>query len=101
MKTSLDEIFKSYEHGVCHRGLHDLIRPENSKSSFERAIELGFPFECDINLTKDHRFVVNHDGDLLRVTGKEGNIKDLTVEEIQNNYRLFDGSSLITLEELI
>lgn len=101
MKTSLEEIFNSYEHGVCHRGLHDLKRPENSKASFEFAIEKGFPFECDINLTKDKRFVVNHDGDLLRVTGKEGNIKDLTVEEIQSNYTLFDGSCLITLEELI
>lgn len=101
MKTSLDEIFNSYEHGVCHRGLHDLTRPENSRASFEYAIKLGFPFECDINLTKDRRFVVNHDGDLLRVTGKEGNIKDLTVEEIQRDYKLFDGSPLISLEELI
>ena len=101
MKTPIDDIFKTFEHGVCHRGLHDLTIPENSRASFEYAIEKGFPFECDINLTKDKRFVVNHDGDLLRVTGKEGNIKDLSVEEIKANYTLFDGSSLITLEELL
>lgn len=101
MKTPIDTIFASWANGVCHRGLHDLARPENSKSAFEFAIEKGFPFECDINLTKDHRFIVNHDGDLKRVTGKEGNVRDLTVEEIQRDYRLFDGSYLISLEELI
>ncbi len=101
MKASIKEIFASWSNGVCHRGLHDLTRPENSKAAFENAIEHGLPFECDINLTRDHRFIVNHDGTLLRVTGKEGNIRDLTVEEIQRDYKLFDGTCLITLEELI
>ncbi len=101
MKTPINQIFASWTNGVCHRGLHDLERPENSKAAFENAIEHDLPFECDINLTKDHRFIVNHDGTLLRVTGKEGNIRDLTVEEIQRDYKLFDGSYLITLEELM
>jgi len=101
MKTPIEEIFKTWPNGVCHRGLHDLTRPENSRAAFEHAIECGLPFECDINLTKDHRFIVNHDGDLKRVADKEGNISDLTVEEIQRDYKLFDGSCLITLEELI
>lgn len=100
-KANLDQIFASFENGVAHRGLHDDIRPENSKAAFAHAIEKGLPFETDVHLTADHRLVINHDHELLRVTGKDGTIEKLTLKEIKDNYRLHDGSELMEMGELL
>ena len=100
-KTNINEIFSSFSHGVAHRGLHDEMRPENSRSAFENAIENNLPFETDVHLTMDHRLVVNHDHELTRVTGKDGLIEKLTLNEIKNGYRLKDGSQLLEMGELL
>lgn len=100
MKANLSLIFDSFKNGVAHRGLHDENHPENSKAAFLNAIEHNLPFETDIHLTVDHKLVVNHDHELLRVTGKDGTIEKLTLKEIKENYRLKDGSTLLTVEEL-
>lgn len=86
--------------GVAHRGLHDLARPENSRAAFEHAIEANIPFEFDVHLCKDGHIVVCHDSSLLRMTGKEGIIEEMTLVEIQAHH-YFDGSSPITLPELL
>ena len=101
MKPEIKSIFASWPKGVCHRGYHDLTRPENSRAAFLHAIENGLPFECDVHLTKDGEVVVCHDSDLGRVTGKAGIIEELTYREIEEGYHLFDGSSLISLKELL
>ena len=92
MNPKLTAKISSLTRGVCHRGLHDLYRPENSLGAFANAIEQGLPFECDVHLTKDHRLIVCHDSNLLRMCGKEGIIEELTLEQIQKDYPLFDGS---------
>ena len=71
----------------AHRGLHDAQKPENSMAAFRAALEKGYGIELDIHLLKDGNLAVIHDTSLLRTTGKEGKITDLTTEELAN-YRL-------------
>ena len=69
----------------AHRGYHDKPAvPENSIPAFRRAIEHGWGAELDVHLLKDGTLAVFHDSDLMRCTGEEGIIEDLTLEELQN-----------------
>ena len=43
------------------------IAPENSLAAFAAACEAGYGIELDVQLTRDGKVVVVHDGDLLRV----------------------------------
>ncbi len=67
----------------AHRGLHDAQKPENSMAAFRAALDAGCGIELDIHLLKDGNLAVIHDSSLLRVTGKEGNVEDLTTEQLQ------------------
>ena len=73
----------------AHRGLFDNGAgiPENTLIAFKRAIGHGFGAELDVHLMKDGNLAVIHDSDLRRMTGKEGVIEDLTLEDLEN-YRL-------------
>lgn len=86
--------------GVAHRGLHNDKFTENGMNAFKNAIDHGVAFEYDIHLTKDKQLVVCHDENLVRTTGKEGIIEDLTLKEIKENYRLLDGGEIPTLQEV-
>jgi len=68
---------------IAHRGLHDLNRKcwENTLSAFDAAASVGFAIECDVHLSADGKAVVFHDGTLDRVTGRQGNIDELTAEQ--------------------
>jgi len=56
--------------GFAHRGLHyGAGFPENSLIAFAAALEFGCGIECDLRLTADHRVVVFHDADALRICG--------------------------------
>lgn len=66
----------------AHRGLHDEEKPENSMAAFRAALENGYGIEFDIHLIRDGNLAVIHDSSLLRTTGKEGKITDLTTEEL-------------------
>ncbi len=68
----------------AHRGLHKEGIPENSMAAFRAALEKGYGIELDIHLLKDGNLAVIHDHPLLRTTGAEGNIEDLTTEDLQN-----------------
>lgn len=87
--------------GICHRGLHNDIYPENSLGAFNNAIIHNLAFELDIHLTLDGYLVVCHDSNLLRTIGKDGLIEELTLRKIKEEYQLFDGSEIPTLEEVI
>lgn len=73
----------------AHRGLHSKEKgiPENSLAAFRAAVDRGYGAELDVHLLKDGGLAVIHDSTLKRVTGAEGRIEDLTVEELKN-YRL-------------
>jgi glycerophosphoryl diester phosphodiesterase len=87
--------------GIAHRGLHDLEHTENSLLAFQRAIDYDFAFELDIHLTKDGQLIVCHDSDLIRTTGKEGVIEDLTFNEVKNGYKLLDGETVPSFQEVL
>ena len=76
------ELLKKYRY--AHRGFHDKpVIPENSLPAFRRAIEHGFGAELDVHLLKDGTLAVFHDSDLRRCTGTDGQIEDLTLEELK------------------
>ena len=87
--------------GVAHRGLHNEKYTENGINAFKWAIENNVAFELDVHLTKDKKIVVCHDDNLIRTTGKDGIIEELTLSEIKSNYQLFDGSQIPTLSEVL
>lgn len=98
---ALSKINPIFLQGIAHRGLHNENFTENGLKAFENAINHGVAFEFDIHLTKDNELVICHDENLVRTTGKEGIIEDLTLEEIKQNYRLLDGGEIPTLQEVI
>lgn len=69
---------------IAHRGLHDAAHGviENSRSAFEAAINRGFAIECDLQLTEDGEAVVFHDGDMARLTGQAGRVRETPAAEI-------------------
>lgn len=71
----------------AHRGLHGAGVPENSLEAFRLAKEAGYGVELDVHLLKDGNLAVFHDATLVRMTGAEGRIVDLTTDELKN-YRL-------------
>ena len=74
----------------AHRGLHDNAAgvPENSLPAFELAARHGFGSELDVHLTSDGRLVVVHDSDLSRLTGEQGIVEDMTLEELLERHLL-------------
>lgn len=66
----------------AHRGLHGNGLPENSMEAFRRAREAGYGIELDVHLLADGNLAVIHDSLLLRTTGMEGRIEDLTTDRL-------------------
>jgi glycerophosphoryl diester phosphodiesterase len=69
---------------IAHRGYHDLNRSrwENTLSAFDAAVEKDFAIECDVHLSADGVPVVFHDGELKRLTGREGRVYEKTAAEL-------------------
>jgi glycerophosphoryl diester phosphodiesterase len=63
---------------IAHRGLHDAAAGviENSLGAARAVIRGGYAIECDVQLSRDGEALVFHDDDLLRLTGKEGRLRD-------------------------
>lgn len=90
---------------IAHRGF-SAIAPENSDQAFIEAGKAGFyAAECDIQLSKDNVWVVNHNTSIDAMTDGKGKIRDLTYGEISehfidngNNWKKYAKQKLITLE---
>ncbi|MCG8490598.1 MAG: hypothetical protein MI743_03205 [Sneathiellales bacterium] len=69
---------------IAHRGLHapDVGAAENSLSAFEKALSKGLAIEFDVHLSSDKVPVIFHDDTLLRMTGDERKIADVSAEEL-------------------
>lgn len=80
----------------AHRGLHDDTVPENSLTAIKLAKEGGYGVELDVQMTKDGQLVVFHDGNLKRMCGHDGFIKDFTYEELLS-FSLKDTDEIIPL----
>ncbi len=79
-----------------HRGLYGDGAPENSLEAFRRAKTAGYGVELDVHLLTDGNLAVIHDSQLLRMTGVDGKIEDLTAEQL-SGYCLADTSETIPL----
>lgn len=51
-------------------------------TAFSRAVEAGFPIECDLQYAADAVPVVFHDGTLRRVCGIDGDVRKRTAAEL-------------------
>ena len=80
-KPEYEDLLKYH---YAHRGLHnnDSDAPENSLSAFRKAVENGYGIELDVQLTKDDKLVVFHDGTLSRVCGIDKKLCDYTYDEL-------------------
>ena len=68
---------------IAHRGNHVKV-PENTLESVKAAIKSGADYvEIDLRTTKDGYLVIHHDATVDRMTNGTGNVKDLTLAEIQ------------------
>ena len=93
---------------TAHRGVHALA-PENSLPSFEEAVNNGYySAECDIQLTKDNKWVVIHNAEVDGRFCQYGKIKDLTLEELKTfsycwgaNLWKYKDTRIPTLEEYL
>ncbi|WP_341225427.1 glycerophosphodiester phosphodiesterase family protein [uncultured Arcticibacterium sp.] len=70
--------------GICaHRGANK-THPENTLAAFKEAIRLGaHMIEFDVQLSKDNRLVIMHDGTVDRTTNGTGKVSRLTFDEIR------------------
>ena len=97
---------RNYVFVAMHRGDWRNF-PENSKGAILSSIRLGADIvELDVQMTKDGRFILNHDNTLNRTTTGKGKVSDLTLEEIkQFKMRDKDGKQtdydVLTLEEAL
>ena len=84
----------------AHRGLHDgnVAVPENSMKAFCMAVENGYGMELDVQLTKDGRLVVHHDGSLRRVCGVDALIRETDYADLP---LLPDGSRIPLFSEVL
>ena len=93
---------------VAHRGF-SAVAPENSDMAFIKAGEAEFfASECDIQLSKDNVWVVNHNDSIDHMTDGTGKISEMTYKEISqhfidngNNWEQYPKQKLITLEDYL
>lgn len=68
----------------AHRGLHGNGVPENSMKAFRLAVDQGYGAELDVHLLADGDLAVIHDSKLIRTTGCEGRVEDLTADQLKD-----------------
>ncbi len=93
---------------TAHRGVHALA-PENSLPSFIEAVNNRYySAECDIQLTKDNKWVVIHNAEVDGRFCQYGKIEDLTLQELKTfsynwgaNLWKYKDSRIPTLEEYL
>lgn len=77
------------------------IIPENSMEAFRKAVRRGFGSEMDVHLTADGKLVVFHDENILRMTGVDRLIEEMTWDEISQVRLLGTGYGIPRLEEVL
>jgi glycerophosphoryl diester phosphodiesterase len=92
---------------IAHRGESDLA-PENTLSAFRLAWELDADaVELDIHLSRDNRIMVIHDGNTLRTSGQDHEIKSTDSDVLRNidvglfKDSIYHGEKIPFLEEVI
>ena len=95
------ETLRFAKYKYAHRGLHGDGTAENSLSAIKRAADAGFGIELDVRLSKDGVPIVFHDGELSRVCGVTGLVKDFTAEELSHLSLSGTDEGIPTLSEVL
>ena len=84
---------------IAHRG--DCINaPENTRASFQAALDAGADgIELDVFLLADNTVIVFHDEDTRRLTGVDGDITKMTLDDVRK--LSVQGEPIPTLEEIL
>ncbi|MCC5942414.1 MAG: glycerophosphodiester phosphodiesterase [Balneolaceae bacterium] len=92
---------------IAHRGA-SWLAPENTMAAFQLAWEMDVDaVELDVFLTKDGEVVVFHDPNTKRITGHDGNIEEMTLDELREldfgswKSSQWEGESIPTLYEAL
>lgn len=85
----------------AHRGLHGEGRPENSMAAFRAARDAGYGIELDLHLLSDGNLAVIHDSHLVRTTGLEGRVEDLTTQDLRNCFLEGTDQTIPTFSEVL
>ena len=85
----------------AHRGLHGNGIPENSLAAFRAAVDRGYGAEFDVHLLSDGGLAVIHDSKLLRTTGREGRVEELTTEQLKDYPLEGTGETIPTFREVL
>ena len=92
---------------TAHRG-YSAAAPENTLPAFQLAIDHGCErAELDVQMTKDGIVMVTHDANLRRCAGRNGNIYNLTYDEVRRLDagrwfgQKYTGTRVPTLEEVL
>ena len=82
---------------IAHRGLFNNIDiPENTISSFKKAVQNNYGIELDVQITKDNKLVVFHDETLNRMCNKQGIINDYDYDTLKT-FKLLNTNEIIPL----
>ena len=91
----------------AHRG-NSSVYPENTMAAFRSALSVGAEgIETDVHLTKDGILVITHDEEISRVSDGKGQVKDMTLEELQRydfgswKGDAYKGEKIPALQELL
>src|SRR5215467_9646359 len=87
---------------IAHRGLHDAAAGviENTPTAVAAAIEAGYGFEVDLQITADGEAMVHHDDALGRLTDGSGRLADLTAAELKQVPFRATADRMMTLGDL-
>lgn len=85
----------------AHRGLYSDARPENSLAAIEEAVRAGFPVEIDVQVTSDGQAVVFHDWNLLRLTGLDARLRDVSASRLAELTLLGTAERIPTLQAVL
>lgn len=93
---------------TAHRGVKAKA-PENTIPAYEEAVKNGYySAECDIQLTKDNVWVLNHNDDVDKMFAQTGDVRDFTFEELREftydtgvNFWKYDNLKIATLDEFL
>lgn len=93
---------------IAHRGF-SAVAPENSSAAFVEAGKAEFfAAECDIQLSKDNVWVVNHNKTIDNMTDGKGSIWNMTYDEISQYSvdgghfsKKYTSQKLITLDDYL
>ena len=84
---------------IAHRGASK-YQPENTFSSFDKAVELGADMiEFDVRLSLDNKLVAIHDSKVNRTTNGKGKVRNMTAQELKE-LDAGNGNKIPLIEEI-